>query len=66
MRLAEPEVSGRGGRLQAQEIGELILQQELGDVALAELLAQLEEGPVADLLAERQRPRRAPPPPSSS
>ena len=54
MRLAEPVVSGARGGLQAQEVGELVLEQELGDVALAELLAQLEERPVADLLTDRQ------------
>ena len=53
MRLAEPVVSGARGGLQAQEVGELILDQELGDVALAELLPQLDERAVADLLAER-------------
>ena len=53
MRLAEPVVSGAAVACSAQEIGELILEQELGDVALAELLAQLEERPVADLLTDR-------------
>src|SRR5688500_1904534 len=44
----------RRGRLQPQEVEQLIFQQELGDVALAELLAHLEERAVADLLPQRQ------------
>src|SRR4029077_8858599 len=50
----------REARLGAQEPGELILQHELGEAALAELLAEADERLVADLLAEREAPRRLP------
>ena len=53
MRFAAPEGSGAAGPYQPQEVGDLILQQELAVGALAKLLAQLEERPFADLLADR-------------
>src|SRR6185503_15149913 len=37
----------------AQELRQLVLQHELGEAALAELLAEADECLVADLLAER-------------
>ena len=52
-RLAAPDVSGARRPHQPQEIRDLILEQELAVAALAELLAQLDERPVADLLADR-------------
>ena len=57
MRLAAPLVSGAALRLSAQEPRELVLDLELGRVALAELLPQSEERALADLLAERDRRR---------
>ena len=52
IRLADAGGLGRRRRRQPQEIGDLVLEQELAVGALAELLAQLEERPVADLLAD--------------
>ena len=43
----------REPRFHAQELRELVLQHELGEAALAELLAEADERLVADLLAER-------------
>ena len=51
--VAGSDVSGAADACSRRKSGELILEQELADVALAELLAQLEERPVADLLADR-------------
>ena len=41
--------------LQAEEIGNLILEDELGRLLGAEALADAEEQPLADLLADAQR-----------
>src|SRR6185503_668215 len=41
--------------LQAQEVGELVFELELADVARAEQLPELEEQALADLLADGDR-----------
>src|SRR5688500_12517162 len=55
----ERAVGGRlafGNRsLQAQEVGELVFELELARVARAEQLAELQEQPLADLLADGDR-----------
>src|SRR6185503_9739136 len=50
----------RQPRFGAEELRQLVLEHELGEAALAELLAEADERLVADLLAEREAAGRLP------